>query len=120
DEYGPVGEGRYPILLEEDLDHVGEYLGQAEGAYPVGSVAVLPEAEEPALEPYEACGDRQRRDEHGNDDDKGEDEEEVFLADEWRRHLVEIGDGLLSVRLDQPCAGVAACQGPSHFGLELV
>ena len=74
DEYGLVGERRYPILLEEDLDHVGEHLGQAEGAYPVGSVAVLPEAEEPALEPYEAGGDRQHGDKDGGYDNEGEDD----------------------------------------------
>ena len=74
DEYGLVGKRRYPILLEEDLDHVGEHLGKAEGPYPVGSVAVLPEAEEPPLEPYEAGCDRQRCDKHCGDENEGKDD----------------------------------------------
>ncbi len=39
-----VHEGRHPVFLEEDLDHVGHHLQQTEGADAIGPIAVLPQA----------------------------------------------------------------------------
>ncbi len=66
----PVGEGRDPVLLEEDLDHVGDDLEQPERADPVGAVAVLPESQQTSLVP-----DQQRRQgQHDPEDDDDVDE----------------------------------------------
>src|SRR5512143_2109260 len=70
DEDRPVGERRHPVFLEEELDHIGQHLEDAEGADPVGAIALLPEAEQAALQPDEARGDPQR---HGQDADDGQD-----------------------------------------------
>ena len=63
-EHPPVGERRRPVFLEEDLERVGEHLQQAGRADPVGAVAVLDEAEQPALVPDQAGGDGEHDDEH--------------------------------------------------------
>ena len=55
DEDGLVREGRDPVLLREDLDHVRDDLEQAEGPDAVGAVAVLQEREQPPLEPDQAA-----------------------------------------------------------------
>ena len=68
DEDGLVGEGRYPVLLGEDLDRVGEDLQQARRPDAVGTVAVLPDAQQAALHPDQPGGDRERHDQHPEDD----------------------------------------------------
>ena len=55
---GRVGERRDPVLLDEDLDHVGHDLQQAERADAVGAVAVLPQRQQAPLAPRSA---RRRR-----------------------------------------------------------
>ena len=66
-EHAPVGERRHPVLLEEDLERVGQHLQQAGRADAVGAVAVLHEAEQPALVPDQAGGDGERDDQHHQD-----------------------------------------------------
>ena len=68
-EHGAVGEGRDPVFLGEDLDHVGDHLQQAERADAVGPEAVLEEAEQAPLEPDEQrracpCATREDGDDH--------------------------------------------------------
>jgi len=69
-EDAPIGEGRHPVLLEEDLEGVGQHLEEAGRAHTVGAVPVLQEAEEPPLVPDEPGGDREHRDQHPEDDEQ--------------------------------------------------
>ncbi|MNO94234.1 hypothetical protein D3C76_858520 [compost metagenome] len=65
-----VGERRSPVFLEEHLDHVRAELEGAERADPVGTVAVLPEAEQTTLDPAQ----QRAADDHGEQDDDGLDD----------------------------------------------
>src|SRR5690606_41804014 len=51
DENRLVGDGRHPVLLDEDLDHGGDPLEHPEGPHAVGTVPVLPEPEQAPLDP---------------------------------------------------------------------
>ena len=62
-----VGKRRNPVFLEEDLDHVGHDLQQAEWANPVRAIAILPQREQPALEPDQPGSDSERHDEDAED-----------------------------------------------------
>ena len=62
-----VREGRNPVFLGEDLDHVGEHLQQAERPYAIGSVAVLPECQKPAFYPDEQRREAERHDQDAED-----------------------------------------------------
>ena len=58
DENRLVGERRHPVFFEEELDHVGHDLEQTERSDPVGAVSVLPNGEQPPLEPDQTGCDR--------------------------------------------------------------
>ena len=67
---GLVGKGRDPVLFGEDLDHVRQHLQQAEGPHAVRAVPVLPERQQPALEPDQHAADGQHHEEDAEEDDK--------------------------------------------------
>ncbi|OPY61183.1 MAG: hypothetical protein A4E57_04264 [Syntrophorhabdaceae bacterium PtaU1.Bin034] len=71
DEYDLVGEGRNPVLFEKNLDHVRKDLKQSERAHSVRSVPVLPECQQPPLQPDEAGGDGEHPDQYGSNRHKG-------------------------------------------------
>src|SRR5699024_2128769 len=92
DEYRLVHERRDPVFLEEDLDHVGNHLQNAERPRAVGSVAILPQAQHAALDP-----DQQG----GNQHDADEDDQDLNQLDED----VEQTHGLISTGRRRPCTG---------------
>ena len=67
DEHRLVRERRNPVLLRQQLDRVGERLEDAEGADTVGAVAVLPQREQPPLEPYQQAATVSSAEEHDED-----------------------------------------------------
>src|SRR5690606_7760911 len=56
-----VDEARDPVLLENELHHVGDGLADPERADTVGAVPVLPQAEQPPLQPDQVGDDEYRR-----------------------------------------------------------
>jgi hypothetical protein len=46
-----VRKGRHPVVLGQQLEHVGQHLVHAQRAQAIGAEAVLPDAQQPALEP---------------------------------------------------------------------
>ena len=71
DEHGFVGERRNPVLLEENLDHVRQYLQQPERTDAIRAVAVLPERQQPPLQPDQPGGDSERDDQNADDREDG-------------------------------------------------
>ena len=67
DEHGLVRERRNPVFFHEDLDDVGHDLKQAERSDAIGAVAVLPQGEQPPLEPDQAGRDGERDDQNAED-----------------------------------------------------
>src|SRR5262245_45326405 len=63
-----VGEWRDPILLGENLDHIGQNLQQSERADAVRPIPVLPQGQQPSLQPDQAGADGHRDEEHAKDD----------------------------------------------------
>ena len=84
-----VGEGRDPVLLPDQLDGVGYRLQQSERSHAVGSVALLHQREQSALDPHQQAGERQHADQHAED-------------------VEERADGLAHGFLTSPVAGRAS------------
>src|SRR5690606_24721677 len=74
DEHRLVGERRYPILFQEDLDHVRERLKDAERSSAIRAVTVLPPREQPPLDPrQERRGDEKREEQHDDEEEHRDD-----------------------------------------------
>ena len=100
-EHQPVGAVGDQVLLEEELDAVGQGLQHAERPGPVRADAVLHVADDLALEPdHQHRGDQQEREHDDGLDHDDEDDGQVDVAGEQRvggedrsRHLqAEVGD----------------------------
>jgi hypothetical protein len=61
-----VRERWYPVFLGKNLDHVGNNHEYPARPYPVRAIAVLPEPEQPPLDPDKQSPDRQYSDEDGH------------------------------------------------------
>src|SRR5262249_10897521 len=66
-ENGFVCEWRNPVLLHENFDTVSHHLEQSERSDAIGAVAVLPQCEQPPLEPDEPGRQGQRNDKDAED-----------------------------------------------------
>src|SRR5262249_12602680 len=86
DEDRLVGEGRNPIFLGEDLDHVGQHLQQSERADTVRPITILPQGQQPSLQPDQAGADGHCGEQHADDDQEG------------------FNDFIHTLRLEQPTA----------------
>ena len=88
----PVGPIGHQVLLEEELDAVGERLEDAAGPGPVRADAVLHVGDELALEPDHEDDGHQQQDE--GDDDLQQDDQHLGEADVAREKRVESGSRL--------------------------
>src|SRR5262249_50196169 len=71
DEHGLVRERRNPVFFHEDLDAVRHHLKQSKRTDAIGAVPVLPQGEQPSLEPDESGRGGERDDENPEDRQHG-------------------------------------------------